>query len=150
MILYQAEFTAILSHRLYTPATWVLRPNNSWFRETEGITPLERNTGNFANNKIFKYIQLVVNKLMSGKTGRVKDEQKLSNSTSATAHPAVNKALLYLTLGNSYLKPQNNFSDVIQQIFFTRDQKTTTHRPSLVQSFFVWGKLKCFFTFLKG
>lgn len=48
---------------------------------------------------------------MSGKTGRVKDEQKLSNSTSATA---ANKVLLYLTLGNSYLKPQNNFSDVIQ------------------------------------
>lgn len=85
---------------------------------------------------------------MNGKTGRVKGKQNSPSLLLSQPHLVVNKVLLYLTLGSGHQKPQeNNFSD---KIIFYQGSEDSIHRPSLAHSFFVWGKLKWFFTFLRG
>lgn len=62
-------------------------------------------------------------------------------------HLVVNKALLYLTLGNRYQKPQeNNFSD---KIIFYQGSEDSTHGPSLAQSFLYGAKTKMVFYIFK-
>lgn len=84
---------------------------------------------------------------MNGKTGRVKGEQNSPSRLLSQPHLVVNEALLYLTMGNRYQKPQeNNFSD---KIILYQGSEDSTHGPSLAQSFLYGAKTKKVFYIFK-